>query len=59
MELLPYQVYDPGGKVVLQAAESCRYPRLMEAALLDAGYTIRLKGTRITKTCLRKEVSRK
>lgn len=59
MEILPYQVYNAAGQFVLQAAEICRYPRALEAALLDARYTIKLHGRRITKTEIRKEVNRK
>lgn len=48
MDNAPYKVYRDG-EPVLQAAESCRYPREVERALLDAGYTIKLHGKRITK----------
>lgn len=48
----PYVVFDPKGKPVLEAAESCRYPKRIELDLLEAGYTIRLHGKKIT----RKEV---
>ena len=40
----------------LAAVESCRYPRLVELALLEAGYTVRLHGKKITKTETRKEM---
>ena len=46
----PYTVTNPSGEIVLQAAESCRYPRLVELALLEAGYIVRLHGKKITKT---------
>lgn len=46
---LPYQVYSAYGDLVLQAPESCRYPKPMEQALLEAGYTIRLNGRKITR----------
>lgn len=46
---LPYQVYDSTGVLVLQAAESCRYPKHTELSLIDAGYTIKLNGRKITK----------
>jgi hypothetical protein len=42
----------PGGLI---APESRRYPRHVELDILDAGYTIRLHGRKITKTELRKE----
>lgn len=32
----PYTVTSPSREIVLQAAESCRYPRLVELALLEA-----------------------
>lgn len=46
----PYTVTNPSGEIVLQAAESCRYPRLVELALLEAGYIVRLHGRKITKS---------
>ena len=51
----PYTVTNPTGEIVLQAVESCRYPRLVELALLE-GYTVRLHGKKITKTETRKEM---
>lgn len=53
---LLYTVHNPAGTLVLQAAETCRYPRHIELDLLAAGYTIRLRGKRITKTEIRKEM---
>lgn len=52
----PSTVTNPTGAIVLQAVESCRYPRLVELALLEAGYTVRLHGKKITKTETRKEM---
>lgn len=52
----PYTVTNPSGEIVLQAAENCRYPRLVELALLEAGYIVRLHGKKITKTETRKEM---
>ena len=52
----PYTVTNPTGEIVLQAVESCRYPRLVELALLEAGYIVRLHGKKITKTETRKEM---
>lgn len=53
----PYEVIPPPGQPGgVEAPESCRYPRKTELSLLEAGYTIRLHGKRITKTELRKEV---
>lgn len=52
----PYQVIPPAGQSGgVAAPESCRYPRTTELSLLEAGYTIRLHGKKITKTELRKE----
>ena len=54
----PYQVTPPPGQMGgLIAPESCRYCRETELSLLEAGYTIRLYGKKLTKTELRKEVS--
>lgn len=52
----PYTVTNPTGEIVLQAPESCRYPRSVELALLEAGYTVRLHGKKITKNETRKEM---
>ena len=49
MDKFTYSVYDRNGRPVLQAPESCRYPKSIELSLLDAGYTIKLNGKRITK----------
>ena len=46
---LTYQVIDPTGNTVLQAAENCRYPKEIELGLLKHGYTIRLNGRKVTK----------
>ena len=55
----PYQISSPEGNVVLRAPESCRHPRKVELDLLEAGYTIRLHGKRLTKTEIRKETGRR
>lgn len=55
MSDLPYQVFNSQGQPVMAALESCRYPRRIELDMLEAGYTIRLHGRRITKTDIRKE----
>lgn len=44
----PYQIYNPLGKLILSAAESCRYPKKIELSLMEAGYTIRFHGKQIT-----------
>ena len=46
----------PGGLV---APAGCRYDRKTERSLLEAGYTIRLHGKKITKTEIRKEAKEK
>lgn len=56
MEFLPYQIFSPDGRLVLQAAENCRHSRRTEGLLLEAGYTIKLHGKRITKAEIRKAV---
>lgn len=53
-----YIVTDASGAVVLRSLESCRYSRQLEAAMLEAGYTIRLNGKPITKTDIRKRGSK-
>ena len=45
----PYQIWDPYGKLVLQAAADCRYSKETELGLLEHGYTIKLHGRKITK----------
>ena len=50
MDNLPYQVFAPGGYPVLQAPESCRSSRRVEINQLEAGYTIRLHGKKITRS---------
>lgn len=48
MDKLPYQVFAPGGYLVLQAPEICRSSRRVEIVQLAAGYEIRLHGKKIT-----------
>lgn len=56
----PYEVIPPPGQLGgVEAPESCRYSRETELSLIEAGYTIRLHGKRITKTALRREVREK
>lgn len=45
----PYEVYAPDGHRVLYAPETERYSKKIELDMLDAGYTIRLHGKKITK----------
>lgn len=44
-----YKVYDREGRLVFQAPAALRYPKATERSLLEAGYTIKLNGKRITK----------
>ena len=55
MDKETYQVFDRQGACIMAAPASCRYPARVELSILDAGYTIRLNGKRITKTELKKE----
>ena len=59
MDAKDYQVISPAGQQVMEAPECCRYPRKLELEMLEAGFTIILKGKRLTKTELRKEAGRK
>ena len=45
---LPYLAYKDG-QCVLSAPEECRYPPGIELQLMEAGYTIKLHGKRVTK----------
>lgn len=54
-----YQVYGPSGDLLLQATEECRYTRKVEKEMLEAGYTIRLHGKRLSKTEIKKEAQSK
>lgn len=52
-----YEIIPPAGQLGgLIAPASCRYDRKTELSLLEAGYSIRLRGKKITKTEIRKEV---
>ena len=51
---LPYRVFGPDGVCRMEAPENCRYSRRIELNMLEAGYTIRLHGRKITKRELRK-----
>lgn len=48
MNSMPYQIFRDG-ELVMQATENCRYSKEIERSLMNAGYTIRLHGKRITK----------
>ena len=46
----PYEVIPPPGQPGgVEAPESCRYPKDVERQLLEAGYTIKLHGKKISK----------
>lgn len=47
--LLPYQVINEQGVLVLQAPESCRHSKAVELDHLENGYTIKLHGRKLTK----------
>ena len=53
----PYEIINAEGITVMRAAESCRYPRHLELSMMEAGYTIRLHGKKLTKTEIRKAES--
>ena len=55
MDKYPYKIYNAVGDIVLQSAADCRYPKTVELAMLEAGYTIRLYGKKLTKADIRRE----
>lgn len=55
----PYEIISPSGQPMMEAPESCRYPKRIELDMLEAGYTIRLHGRKITKTEVRKRLDEK
>ena len=55
----PYRIFDPSGGIVLSAPECCRYSRSIESSILEAGYTIKLNGRKLTKTEVKKRGDRK
>lgn len=57
---LNYQVIcPPTGSGGVEAPESCRYPLRTEMSLLEAGYTIKLNGKKLTKAEIKKRGDRK
>ena len=44
-----YCIYDPNGRLAESRPASLRYPPKTELSILNAGYTIKLNGRRITK----------
>ena len=55
MKEWPYQVISPLGNVMLQATLDARYPKDQELRMMDAGFSFRLHGKKLTKTDIRKE----
>lgn len=49
MDKYPYKVYDQKGNTASQREEAYRHDRKTELSILNAGYTIKLHGKRITK----------
>lgn len=45
----PYRIYNRDGQLVESRPASLRYPPEIELGIIDAGYTIKLNGKRITK----------
>lgn len=56
MQEYPYEIINPSGQAVMHAPESCRYPPHIELDILEAGYSIRLHGKKITKTEIRRRL---
>lgn len=59
MSDLPYKVFNSSGQLMMAMAEDIRYPKEIELSMLDAGYTIKLNGKKLTKTEIRKRTERK
>ena len=55
MDKYPYKIYNAVGEIVMQSAADCRYPKTVELAMLEAGYTIRLHGKKLSKIDIRRE----
>ena len=50
------EIIDRDGRIVERMADGCeRYPRSTELKMLEAGYTIKLFGRKLTKKELREE----
>ena len=50
----PYEVISPLGQPVMEATIECRYPPAQELRMLEAGFTIRIYGRKITKAEIRR-----
>lgn len=60
MSKFNYETIPPPGQLGgVVAPESCRYPREVELSMLEAGYTIKLNGKKLTKTEIRKRTESK
>jgi hypothetical protein len=44
-----YRVYDKDGRCRMSTTVGCRYPKAVEVDLLEAGYTIKIDGKKVTK----------
>ena len=55
MKEYPYQMISPLGNVVLQVTMDARYPKDMEMRMMDAGFSFRVNGKKLTKSDIRKE----
>ena len=54
----PYLVFSPTGQPLMGAPESYRYSPRIEKDILEAGYTIRLHGKKLTKADIKREVKK-
>ena len=59
MKNVPYvEIYDPTGRLMETMYEGCeRYARSTELKMLEAGYTIKVHGRKLTKRELREDGS--
>lgn len=55
----PYEVISPSGQPMMEAAPGIRYPKEIELSMLEAGYTIKLNGKKLTKSEIRKRTESK
>ena len=58
-KVLPYvEIYDPTGRLMETMHEGCeRYARSTELKMLEAGYTIKVYGRKLTKKELKEDGS--
>ena len=56
-KMIPYvEIYDPSGRLMETMHEGCeRYARSTELKMLEAGYTIKVHGRKLTKKELRED----